>query len=61
MNRKAETDLNDGIERVESYVYLGNKLNAGGGCLNAVRSRVRVGLMKFRELHGVLCVSHGMV
>jgi hypothetical protein len=43
MNREAETGLNDGIERVESYVYLGNKLNAGGGCLNAVTSRVRVG------------------
>jgi hypothetical protein len=55
MNREAETGLTDGIERVESYVYLGNKLNAGGGCLNAVTSRVRVGWMKFRELHGVLC------
>jgi hypothetical protein len=55
MNREVETGLNDGIERVESYVYLGNKLNAGGGCLNAVTSRVRVGWMKFRELHGVLC------
>jgi hypothetical protein len=55
MNREAETGLNDGIERVESYVYLGNKLNAGGGYLNAVTSRVHVGWMKFRELHGVLC------
>jgi hypothetical protein len=55
MNREAETGLNGGIERVESYVCLGNKLNAGGGCLNAVMSRVRVGWMKFRELHGVLC------
>jgi hypothetical protein len=55
MNREAETGLNDGIERVESYVYLGNKLNAGGEYLNAVTSRVRVGWMKFRELHGVLC------
>jgi hypothetical protein len=56
MTREAETGLNDGIERVESYVYLGNKLK-GGGCLNAVTSRVRVGWMKFRELHGVLCGS----
>jgi hypothetical protein len=55
INREAETGLNDGIERVESYVFLGNKLNAGGGCLNTVTSRVRVGWMKFRELHGVLC------
>jgi hypothetical protein len=47
--------LNDGIERVESYVYLGDKLNAAGGCLSAVTSRVRVGWTKFRELHRVLC------
>jgi hypothetical protein len=59
MNREAETGLNDGIERVESYVYLGNKLNAGGGCLNAVTSRVRVGWMKFRELHGCCVEGNG--
>jgi hypothetical protein len=35
--------LNDGIERVESYVYLGDTLNAGGGCISSVTTRVRVG------------------
>ena len=35
--------MNDGIERVESFVYLGDKLNAGGGCSSAVTARVRVG------------------
>ena len=55
VNREAETGLNDGIERVESFVYLGDKLNAGGGCLSAVTARVRVGWMKFRDLSGVLC------
>ena len=35
INREAETGLNDGIERVESFVYLG-KLNAGGGYLSVV-------------------------
>ena len=52
--KEAETGLNDGIERVESFVYLGDKLNAGGGCLSAVTARVRVGWMKFKELSGVL-------
>ena len=40
ITRKAETGLNDGIERVESFVYLWDKLNAGGGCLSAVTARV---------------------
>ena len=47
--------MNDGIEIVVNCVYLGDKLNAGGGCLSAVTARVRVGWMKFRELNGVLC------
>ena len=53
--REAEKGLNEGIEKVESFVYLGDKLNAGGGCLSAVTVRVRVGWMKFRELSGILC------
>ena len=36
-------ELGGGIERVESFVYLGDKLNAGGGSLSAVTARVRVG------------------
>lgn len=52
---ETKTGLSDGIERVESFVYLGDKLNADGGCLSAVTARVRVGWMKFRELSGVLC------
>ena len=54
-NVESKAGMNEGIDRVESFVYLGDKLNAGGGCLNAVTSRVRVGWMKFRELNGVLC------
>ena len=50
-----EESMNCGVERVDSFVYLGNKLNAGGGCLSAVTARVRVGCMKFRELSAVLC------
>jgi len=47
--------MKDGIERVESFVYLGDKLNACGGCLSAVTARVRAGWKKFRELSAVLC------
>ena len=45
----------DGIGRVASFVYLGDELDAGGGCLNAVTARIRVGWKKFRELSAVLC------
>mgnify|MGYP003401710716 FL=1 len=47
--------MDDGIERVRSFVYLGDKLNAGGGCLSAVTARIRAGWKKFKELSGVLC------
>ena len=50
VNREAETGLNDVIERVESFMYLMNKFNAGGGRLSAVPARIRVGWMKLREL-----------
>ena len=40
--------MNNVVERVESFGYLGDKLNAAGGCLCTVTSRVRV------ELGGVL-------
>ena len=36
-------------------MYLGDKLNAGGGHLSAVTARVLVRWMKFKELSGVLC------
>ena len=35
-------------------MYLGDKLNVGGGCLSVVMARVHVGWMKFRELSRVL-------
>ena len=47
--------MDNGIERVEVFRYLGDNLNAAGGCLSAVTSRVHVGWKKFRELGGVLC------
>ena len=40
--------------RVESLIHLGEKVNAGGGCLSAVTAGVRVGWMKSWELSWVL-------
>ena len=55
VDRGGNECMNDGVGRVESFVYLGDKLNASGGCLSAVTARIRIGWMKFRELSGVLC------
>ena len=34
-------NMNNGVEREESFVYLRDKLNAAGGCLSAVTARER--------------------
>ena len=41
--------LCDEVETVKGFCYLGDRLNASGGCETAVTSRVRIGWMKFRE------------
>ena len=41
--------LCDEVETVKGFCYLGDRLNASGGCKTAVTSRVRIGWMKFRE------------
>ena len=41
--------LCDEEETVKGFCYLGDRLNASGGCEIAVTSRVRIGWMKFRE------------
>ena len=45
----------EGIGRVAIFLYLGDELDSGGGCLSAMTARVRVGCRKFRELSAVLC------
>ena len=46
----------DGVEMVKGFCYLGDRLNASGGCEMAVTARARLGWVKFREcgelLHG---------
>ena len=39
----------DEVETVKGFCYLGDRLNASGGCETAVTARVRFGGMKFRE------------
>ena len=36
------------VEIVKGFCYLGNKLNASGGCEAAVTAKTRVGWKKFR-------------
>ena len=40
--------LRDEVETVKGFCYLGDRLNARGGCETAVISRVRIEWMKFR-------------
>ena len=37
------------VERVRGFCYLGDRVNAGGGCEAAVTARARIGWVKFRE------------
>ena len=37
------------METVDRFCYLGNRLNASGGCEAAVTARVRIDLVRFRE------------
>ena len=41
--------LCDEVETVKGFCYLGDRLNASGGCETAVTARIRIGWMKFRE------------
>ena len=41
--------LCDEVETVKGFCYLGDRLNASGGCKTAVTSRVRIRWMRFRE------------
>ena len=41
--------LCDEVKTVQGFGYLGDRLNASGGCETAVTSRVRIGWIKFRE------------
>ena len=44
----------DEVETVEGFCFLGNRLNASGGCEAAVTARTRVGWKKFGECGEIL-------
>ena len=46
--------LCDGVETVSKFSYLGDRLNATGGCETAVTARRRIGWMKFRKCSEIL-------
>ena len=51
--------VNDCMLDVESeFCYLGDVLNAGGGCTQAITARSRVAWGKFRKLRPILTSSH---
>ena len=41
--------LCDEVQAVNGLCYLGDRLNASGGCKAAVTARVRIGWVRFRE------------
>ena len=41
--------LCDEVETVNGFCYLGDRLNASGGCEAAVTTRVRIDWVRFRE------------
>ena len=42
------------METVSKFTYLGDRLNATGGCETMVTARSRIGWMKFRECSEIL-------
>ena len=52
---EAEEKMDEGLEKVENFVYFGDCISAAGGCRRAVTARVRAGWKKLRDLSGILC------
>ena len=44
----------DEMETVKGFYYLGDRLNASGGCEVSVTARTRLGWKKFRECEEIL-------
>ena len=42
------------METVRKFSYLGDRLNANGGCETAVTAKTRIGWMKFMECNEIL-------
>ena len=46
--------LCDKVETVNGFCYLGDRLNASGGCEVALTTRVRIGWVRFRKCEELL-------
>ena len=46
--------LCDGVEIVNGFCYLGDKLNASGGCETAASAKARISWVRFRECKKLL-------
>ena len=46
--------LCDEVETVNGFCYLGERLNASGGCKAAVTARLRIGWARFKECEELL-------
>ena len=46
------------VETVKGFRYLGNRLNASGGCEAAVTARTKLGRRKFRECKEILFIKN---
>ena len=49
--------LCDEVETVNGFCYLGDRLNASGGCEAAVTARVRIGWVRYRECGELLLAN----
>ena len=50
----SDEKLCDGVETVSKFTYLGDRLNATGGCETLVTATSRIGWIKFRECREIL-------
>ena len=46
---KSVEELCEEVEKVRGFCYLGDRVNASGGCEAAVTARARIGWVKFKE------------
>ena len=47
-------ELCEEVEMMRSFCYLGNRVNANGGCKTAVTAKARIGWVKFKECRELL-------
>ena len=50
-------ELCEEVETVRGFCYLGDRVNASGGCKAAVTARARIGWVKLKECRGLLINS----